>query len=363
MENRIFNFSAGPATLPLEVLKQAQSELVNYQNAGMSLMEMSHRSKEFDAVIKQAKDRFIRILQIPDTHDVLFLQGGASLQFSMVPLNLMQSGQSADVINTGAWTKKAIKEIQKVGDCRIIATSQESNFNHIPQVSADQFDANAAFAYLTSNNTIFGTQFQSFPDTGDVPLVADMSSDILSRPLDISKFGIIFAGAQKNLGPAGITVVIIRKDLAERASEDLPTMLQYRTYLKSGSLYNTPPTFAIYIVNLVLKWIEDRGGLTAIEKANQEKASLLYSEIDSNPFYYTPTQEGSRSPMNVVFRITGDKEELEAKFVAEATEKELSGLKGHRSVGGLRASIYNAHPIEGCQALVEFMQEFAKRNR
>ena len=362
MTKRLFNFSAGPANLPEEVLLEAQEQLFNYHGAGMSIMEMSHRSKEFDAVIVSAEERFRRLYKISDDYAVLFLQGGASLQFSMVPANLKIEGKSADIVNTGSWTKKAIKEIAKETDYNVIASSDDKNFSYIPTLDPATFNKDASFFYTCSNNTIFGTQMKEFPNTGNVPLVCDMSSDILSRPLDINKFGLIFAGAQKNIGPSGVTVVIIRKDLAERASDSLPSMLQYRTQISNNSLYNTPPTFGIYIIDLVLKWVENNGGLAGMETKNREKAQLLYDAIDSNPFYYCPTAKDSRSDMNVVFRVTGDREDLEARFVKEATAAGLSGLKGHRSVGGLRASIYNAHPRAGVEALVNFMSDFAKQH-
>lgn len=362
MTHRIFNFSAGPATLPLEVLEKAQGEFLNFQNSGMSVMEMSHRSKEFMAILSKTKDAAKQILSIPDTHEILFLQGGASLQFSMIPMNLALPGKSIDVINTGAWTKKAIAEFKRESSVSVLATSEDKNFSYIPNLNNVAFNSDASFAYITTNNTIFGTQYFSYPDTGNVPLVADMSSDIFCHPVDVSKFGLIFAGAQKNLGPSGVTIVIINKELANRAPNTLPTMLQYRTHIQDDSLYNTPPTFGIYMIGLVLEWIQNKGGIHAIQKQNQDKAQLLYDAIDSSPFYYSPTDKASRSLMNVVFRITGDKEDLESKFVQEATKAGLSGLKGHRSVGGLRASIYNAHPVEGVQALVDFMKKFESEN-
>ncbi|RAP29869.1 3-phosphoserine/phosphohydroxythreonine aminotransferase [Candidatus Marinamargulisbacteria bacterium SCGC AG-414-C22] len=358
--NRIFNFSAGPATMPIEVLKKAQEELLNFDFSGMSVMEMSHRSKSFENVLERAKSGIISLLNVPDNYDVLFIQGGASLQFSMVAKNLFQNELPALAINTGSWAQKAIKEIKKEGICNVIASSEDKNFSYLPDLSNCSYEK-SSFTYLCSNNTIFGTQFKSFPDTGDSPLVADMSSDILSRPLNINQFGVIFAGAQKNIGPSGIAIVIIRKDLAERAKESLPSMLQYRSYISSNSLYNTIPTFQVYMTALVAEWLQVQGGLTAIQKYNQDKANLLYDAIDNSDFYYSPVNPEDRSLMNVVFRISGG-EELEKLFVKEATEAHLSGLKGHRSVGGLRASIYNAHPREGVEALVSFMNTFKDKH-
>ncbi|MBH37889.1 3-phosphoserine/phosphohydroxythreonine aminotransferase [bacterium] len=362
MEKRIFNFSAGPATLPLDVLKKAQSEFLNYQDLGMSIIEMSHRSKVFEAVLDRAKSGFKSLLNIPDTHDILFLQGGASLQFSMVPLNIAVKDKKVCFINTGIWSKKALKEIKKQAECDVIASSEDKNFSYIPSMNSDQVNQDAAFVYLCSNNTICGTQFKQFPDTGHVPLVADMSSDILSRKLDISKFGIIFAGSQKNIGPAGVTVVIIRKDLLDRSDKTLPSMLNYNSFVDSNSLYNTIPTFGIYMIAAVLDWIKQQGGLDAIEKNNAEKAGILYDAIDSSDYYYCPVDKKDRSLMNVVFRLN-DTEEKEKEFFQQAENQGLSGLKGHRLVGGLRASIYNAHPKEGIEALINFMKTFQATNQ
>jgi len=357
---RTHNFSAGPAALPLEVLEKAQRELVDFQSAGMSVMEMSHRSKEFSGVIESAEARARRLLNISDEYAVLFLQGGASLQFSMIPMNLCLPGKSVDVVNTGSWTKKAIKELNKIGESNIIASSEDKNFSYIPSLDQLNFNADASYSYITSNNTIAGTQWKEFPKT-PTPLVADMSSDIVSRKINVNDFGIIFAGAQKNIGPSGVTLVIIRKDLLERADAALPTMLQYRTHVDNKSLYNTPPTFGIYMIDLVFEWLEAKGGLDAIEAINIQKAKRLYDAFDGE-FYICPVAEGSRSDMNVVFRIQNN-EELEAQFVKEATAAGLSGLKGHRSVGGLRASIYNACPEESVDALISFMKDFESRNR
>ncbi|GAB4439579.1 MAG: 3-phosphoserine/phosphohydroxythreonine transaminase [Anaerolineae bacterium] len=362
MNNRIFNFSAGPAVLPEPVLEQARDEMLNYRGSGMSVMEMSHRSKDFMAIIEGAETGLRRVMGIPDDYAVLFLQGGASLQFSMVPMNLYQEGNPIDVIHTGAWTEKAIKEIEKVAACKVVASTEGENFTRLPAPGEIELSQNASYVHLCSNNTIFGTQWRHFPDTGDIPLVADMSSDILSRPVDVSKFGLIFAGAQKNIGPSGVTLVIMRRDLAERAPKSLPTMLQYRTHIKGESLYNTPPTFGIYMIGLVMGWIEQMGGVSGIERHNRRKAELLYQAIDSTDFYSCPVATGDRSLMNVVFRVDNGNEALEKQFVTEATAAGLSGLKGHRSVGGLRASIYNAQPLEGVQALVDFMDRFEERN-
>lgn len=360
-DDRIHNFSAGPAALPTSVLETVQKELLNFQGAGMSVMEMSHRSKEYDAVICETQALVRSLLGVPDDYSVLFLQGGASMQFAQVPMNLYQKGNPVDVILTGSWTKKAVKEINKIGESRIVASSEDKNFSYIPKVSASDFNPSASYAKITSNNTIFGTQFHDFPDTGNVPLVADMSSDIMSRPLDVSKFGVIYAGAQKNLGPSGVTLVIVKNDLVERAPESLPTILQYRTQIANDSMFNTPPTFAIYMLGLVLKWVESQGGLATVAANNEFKAKKLYTMIDEHPFFYSPTAEDSRSYMNAVFRIEGDKEDLEKAFVSEAAKQGISGIKGHRSVGGLRASIYNAVSEADIDALIAFMHDFSKK--
>ena len=360
--NRIFNFSAGPAAIPLSVLQQAQDDLLSYKGCGMSIMEISHRSKEFEDVLARAEASARRLLNIPEDYAVLFLQGGASLQFSMLPMNLCLPGKPVDMLVTGVWSQKAQEEIQKVSPVNIAGSAEASKFRSIPSAAELTLDPNASFVHITSNNTIYGTQWREFPNTGSVPLVADMSSDILSRPLDIKQFGVVYAGAQKNLGPSGVTLVIIRKDLAERADKKLATMLQYRTHIKNTSMYNTPPTFGIYIMGLVFDWLEANGGLATMEKLNQQKAALLYDAIDGNDFYYNPVEKAARSLMNVVFRIKGDNEELEKKFVSEAKAARLNELKGHRNVGGLRASIYNAQPLEGVQALVAFMKDFAEKN-
>jgi phosphoserine aminotransferase len=359
---RIFNFSAGPAVLPEQVLEKAKEELLNFQGSGMSIMEMSHRSQVYDEVILEVEAKIRRLLGVSDEYAVLFLQGGARLQFSMVPMNLAIKGQSIDVINTGSWTQQAIKELENRYDYNIVGSSEADNFTYIPKVGASDLNSAASYAYLTSNNTIFGTQFHDFPDTGNVPLVADMCSDIMSRPIDVNKFGLIFAGAQKNMGPAGVTIVIIKKSLADRADKSLPSMLQYRNHISKNSMFNTPPTFTIYMVGLVMEWLEQLGGLSAVQRLNEEKAGLLYNAIDESDFYYCPVKKESRSNMNIVFRVKDDNDALEKAFVTQATEKGLSGLKGHRSVGGLRASIYNAQSLSGVKALVDFMREFERGN-
>ncbi len=361
MTDRIFNFSAGPAVLPLPVLEQAQAELLDFGNSGMSVMEMSHRSKDFEGILDRAETGLRKNMDIPNDYSILFLQGGASMQFAMIPMNLALEGRPVDVINTGAWSQKAITELEKLGSYKLAASTEAEKFRRLPRPEEIQLNPDASYVHMVSNNTIYGSQWSEFPNTGGVPLVADMSSDILSRPVDVSRFGLIFAGAQKNIGPAGVTIVIIRNDLADRADSSLPTMLQYRTHIKKRSLFNTPPTFGIYMVALVMEWIQAEGGLPALQKRNEEKADLLYQTIDDSGLFYCPVEKQDRSKMNVVFRIQGDNEELEKKCVAEAGQAGLSGLKGHRSVGGLRASIYNAQPVKGVQALVDFLQEFEKK--
>ncbi|MCB9100679.1 MAG: 3-phosphoserine/phosphohydroxythreonine transaminase [Anaerolineales bacterium] len=361
MYNRIFNFSPGPAVLPVPVLERARDEMLNYQGCGMSVLEMSHRSHEFEQILSKAEAGLRRIMGIPNDYVVLFLQGGASLQFAMVPQNLFLQDQPVDVLHTGAWTKKAIDDLKKVAAYHIAASTESENFTRLPTSTETTFSQNASYVHICSNNTIFGTQWTTFPDTGEVPLVADMSSDILSRPVDVSQFGLIFAGAQKNIGPAGVTVVIMRPELAERAPQKLSTMLQYRTHIKQQSLYNTPPTFAVYIVGLVLEWIEAEGGLPVITGRNQEKADILYQAIDRTDFYTCPVAKPDRSKMNVICRVAGGDEALEKKFVSEATQASLSSVKGHRSVGGLRFSIYNAQPMAGVEALAEFMRAFEQK--
>jgi phosphoserine aminotransferase len=356
---RIYNFSAGPAMLPLPVLEEAQRDLVSLPGVGMSVLEISHRSKVFDEIIQGAEADFRALARIPEGYHVLFLQGGASLQFSMVPMNLLASGATADYIVTGSWSKKALKEAKKVGAVNVAATTEAENFARIPRQDELKLTPGAAYVHFTSNNTIFGTEWPSEPAAGDVPLVCDASSDIFSRPLDVGRYGLIYAGAQKNLGPSALTVVVIRDDLAKQGAESLPTMLRYAAHVENRSLYNTPPVFAIYILRLVLKWLIAGGGLAAMAAKNQRKASKLYAEIDRTGFYRGHAARDSRSLMNVTFRLPS--EDLEKQFVQEATAAGFDGLKGHRSVGGLRASIYNAFPEEGIDALVEFMRAFEQR--
>jgi|SRR5680860_479368 len=358
---RIFNFNAGPATLPLVVLEEAQSELLNYKGTGMSVMENSHRTKEYEAINSEAEALVMDLLGVPENYRVLFLQGGASTQFAGVPMNLVSADSHADYILTGAWSEKAYKEASKFIKTNVVASTKEENFTRIPRADEIKVSENPAYVHLCSNNTIFGTQWQSFPDLGDVSLVGDMSSDILSRRFDVSKFALIYAGAQKNLGPAGVTVVIIRKDLLENIPSSIPSMLRYDIHAKNDSLYNTPPSFTVYMVNLVLHWLKNNGGLDAAEKRNEEKAALIYEAIDNSGGYYRGhARKDSRSRMNITFRLPN--EELEKTFAAEAATQDMIGLKGHRSVGGLRASIYNAMSIEGCRALVDFMKVFQSKN-
>lgn len=352
-----YNFYAGPAILPYEVMKKAQEELLDFNGIGLSIMEISHRSKDFEAVIGAAEAKVKSLLGVPDNYSILFLQGGASLQFGMIPMNLLQGGK-ADYVNTGAWAKKAIKEAKLFGTVNIAGTSEDKNFNYIPEI---KLSPEATYVHLTSNETIGGIQFQSFPDTGNIPLIADMSSDIFSRRIDVSKFALIYAGAQKNMGPAGVTLVIMRNDLIDKCPANLMTMLNYKTYKDEKSLYNTPPCFAIYIVKLVLDWLEKNGGLEAMENTNNEKANLLYGAIDNLSLYNGTANFKDRSKMNVTFRLTS--EELEEKFIKAATAQGIIGLKGHRSVGGCRASIYNAMPLEGVKVLVDFMEKFARENK
>ncbi|WP_300458564.1 3-phosphoserine/phosphohydroxythreonine transaminase [Desulfobacula sp.] len=360
-DQRIFNFNAGPAALPLQVLEDIQSSFLNFNGSGMSITEISHRSSYFDEVINDAIARAKRLLKLDDRFHVLFVQGGASLQFAMIPMNFLSGDDIADYVNTGTWSTKAIKEAQiQQKNHRVVASSEDRDFSYIP--TDIPFSKGAKYVHLTSNNTIKGTQFQEFPDTNGVPIVCDMSSDIFSRPLDMDKFGMIYAGAQKNLGPSGTCMVILRKDLLEGANADLPSMLTYDTYAAKNSMYNTPPCFGIYTIDLVLKWIEEQmGGLAQMEAYNIKKAGLLYDFIEAGSFYRTTAQADSRSLMNVTFRLPS--EDLEKLFVAQATASGLGGLKGHRSVGGCRASIYNAATMESITALVQFMESFAKENK
>jgi len=361
MEKRIYNFSAGPAVLPEEVLKEAQENLFTLPGVGMSILEISHRSKTFDKIIGDARDDLRTLLDISQDYEILFLQGGASLQFSMVPLNIMPPVNKADYIVTGSWSKKAVKEAKRVGEVNIAATAEDTKFNRIPKQAELKLTADAAYAHFTSNNTIYGTEWQTEPVVGSVPLVCDASSDILHKKIDINKYALVYAGAQKNMGPAGVTLVIIRKDMLERSSDTLHTMLNYKTHVENGSMYNTPTTFGIYIINLVAKWLKKNGGLDAMYKLNKEKAEILYKCIDDSDGYYKGhAEKDSRSLMNVTFNLQSA--ELEQKLIAEATAAGFSGLKGHRSVGGLRASIYNAFPKKGVEDLVDFMKTFQTNN-
>ena len=356
--SRIYNFSAGPATLPEDVLKQAQEELLDWHGAGMSVMEMSHRGKEFMSIAAQAEADLREVMAIPDNYKVLFLQGGASTQFAMVPMNLMGRTGKADYINTGTWSKKAIAEAKRYGEVNVIADTA-ADFRAPAQADLS-FSSDAAYVHYTPNETIQGVEFPYVPDTGDIPLVADMSSTILSRPIDVSKFGIIYAGAQKNIGPAGLTLVIIREDLIGDAPESCPAMMNYQIHADAGSMYNTPPTYAWYLSGLVFKWLKDNGGLEAMAVINERKAEELYATVDASDFYANPVDPECRSWMNVPFTLADP--ELDGKFLEEAAAKGMKSLKGHRSVGGMRASIYNAMPEEGVQALIEFMKEFEKNN-
>ncbi|NLL21290.1 MAG: 3-phosphoserine/phosphohydroxythreonine transaminase [Firmicutes bacterium] len=361
MVYRIYNFNPGPATLPLPVLEKVQKELLNYRGTGMSILETSHRSKEFGEIVEAAEKQLLELYQLSEDYRVLFLQGGASLQFAMVPLNFLSPQTSADYIITGSFATKAYEEAERITQVNIAASTKNNNYRNIPRQEEIKFSPSSAYVHLTSNNTIYGTQWQYIPDCGEIPLVADMSSDILSRKIEMNKFSLVYAGAQKNLGPAGITAVIIKKEMLEKASETIPAMLSYKVHAKAKSLYNTPTTFAIYILELVLQWIKEKGGLQAVENTNREKCSLIYRVIDkSGGFYRGHAAPEDRSMMNVTFRLPND--DLEKDFVEGAAKEGLSGLKGHRSVGGIRASIYNAMPLEGCEALAQFMEDYLKRN-
>jgi phosphoserine aminotransferase len=359
MPERIYNFSPGPSTLPYTVLQQAAKDIVNFNNKGIGLIELSHRSREFMAVAEEAEALVRENLGVPDNYKVLFLQGGASSQFFMVPMNLLGAGRKATYLNTGVWSRKAIQEARLFGEIDVAFSSEETKFNRVPRNDEYAEDPASEYLYFVSNNTIYGTQFHTFPDA-DTMLVSDMSSDILSRPVDVSRFGIIFAGAQKNMGPAGVTVVIIREDLLDRTPDGVPTMLRYKTHADKGSMFNTPPCFGVYCVGLVMKWLKEKGGVEAIAELNRKKATLVYDAIDGNAFYRGHAEKDSRSLMNISFNLPTP--ELEAKFIAEATSVGLDGLKGHRSIGGCRASIYNAFPLEGVEKLVSFMERFAREN-
>ena len=359
MKVRVFNFSAGPSMLPLPVLEKAAAELIEYGDSGMSVMEMSHRSKPYEKIITGAEASLRSVMGIPDNYKVLFLQGGASLQFASVPMNLMIN-KKADYILSGQFSTKAFKEGQKYGDAAAIASSKNKNFTYIPQISRSDIRDGADYLHICFNNTIYGTKYNYIPDTGDVPLVADMSSCILSEPVDVSKFGLIYAGAQKNVAPAGLTIVIVREDLIGHAREDIPTVMDYKVQAENGSMYNTPPCWPIYIAGLVFDWVASMGGLEAMKEYNAKKAAILYDYLDSQSYYVAPVEKPYRSMMNVTF-VTGDAD-LDAKFASEAAAAGLKNVKGHRSVGGMRASIYNAMPTEGVKTLVSFMEEFAKNN-
>ena len=359
---RVYNFSAGPAVLPEEVLKKAASELLEHGGSGQSVMEMSHRSKEYEAIHNECQALLREVMAIPDNYKVLFIQGGAHMQFEMVPMNLMKNGK-ADFIVTGQWAGKAHSEAANYGTANLIASSKDKTFSYIPELDSSKFTPDADYFHICENNTIFGTKFPKLPDTGNVPLVSDQSSCILSEPVDVSKYGLIYACAQKNMGPAGVTIVIIREDLIRDlggVKPHVPTVLQYKTYDDNNSLYNTPPTYSIYMCKLVLEWIKSKGGLSAMKTHNEKKAAILYDAIDASKMFSNPVVKTDRSMMNVTF-VTGN-EELDKKFIAEAKKAGLVNLGGHRSVGGMRASIYNSMPVEGVQALVDFMKKFEEAN-
>ncbi|MBQ8860990.1 MAG: 3-phosphoserine/phosphohydroxythreonine transaminase [Ruminococcus sp.] len=359
--SRVYNFSAGPSMLPEAVLKKAADEMLDYQGSGQSVMEMSHRSKVYDGIIKEAEALLREVMNIPDNYKVLFLQGGASSQFAMVPLNLLNKSKKADYVITGQWAKKAFKEAQKYGDVKAVASSEDKTFSYIPKLDKADFTPDADYFYICVNNTIYGTLYHELPDTGNVPLIGDISSCVLSEPIDVSKFGILLAGAQKNMGPAGVTVVIIREDLIGNAMDITPTMFDYKTHADNDSMFNTPPCYTIYMVKLVLEWIKNEvGGLEKMKELNEKKAKLLYDFLDNSKLFKGTVVPEDRSLMNVPF-VTGDAE-LDAKFVKESTEAGFVNLKGHRSVGGMRASIYNAMPYEGVEKLVEFMKKFEEEN-
>ena len=358
--DRVFNFSAGPSMLPMPVLESARDNLLNYNGSGMSVMEMSHRSKVYEEIIFGAEAALRKLMNVPENYKILFLQGGASTQFAAVPLNLMNKNNKADYIVSGQFSKKAFTEAKKFGDVVCAASSAEDNFTYVPKTTRESFRPDADYVHVCFNNTIYGTKFPYIPDTGDIPLVADMSSCIISEPVDVSKFGVIYAGAQKNMAPAGLTLVIVREDLLEYADPKMPTMLEWKTMAENGSMYNTPPCYTIYMAKLVYEWILSLGGLEVMKKMNEEKAAVLYDYLDSQSYYIAPVKADSRSMMNVTF-VTGDAD-LDKKFASEAAKAGLKNLKGHRSVGGMRASIYNAMPKAGVEALVEFMKAFAEAN-
>ncbi len=357
--NRVYNFSAGPSILPESVLAKAAEEMLNYNGTGMSVMEMSHRSKAYTSIIENAESLLRKLMKIDDSYSVLFVQGGASTQFSMIPMNLFSKYKKADFINTGNWSKKAISEVKLFGAANVVASSEDSNFTYIPEEYKLSQDVD--YVHITSNNTLEGTRFADFPDTGSIPLVADMSSEIMSREIDVNKFGLIYAGAQKNLGPAGLTIVIIKTDLIGKHLENTPTMLRYETHAKEKSLYNTPPCYSIYVAGLVFKWLDDMGGVKTIEKINNEKAAILYNFLDESNMFINKVNRKDRSLMNVPF--TAPTDELNEKFIKEAELAGLCTLRGHRLIGGMRASIYNAMPVEGVIKLVDFMKKFELENK
>lgn len=357
---RVFNFSAGPSMLPLEVLQQAQKEFVLYGKSGMSVMEMSHRSQVFEDILHRAESDLRELMHIPQNYKVLFLQGGGSTQFAMIPLNLMNKNKKADYVKTGQWSKKAIEEAKRYGTVNVVASSEDTVFDRIPELNPAQFDPDADYFYITLNNTIYGTRYRELPETGNVPLVGDMSSSILSEEIDITKFGLLFAGAQKNLGPAGVTVVIVREDLMANPMDFTPTMFRYDIHAKNDSLYNTPPTYGIYFAGLVFDWLKRQGGVKAMQKRNEEKAAVLYDFLDNSKFFKGAVMKKYRSLMNVTFTLPTP--EMDKKFIQAAKEKGFDNLKGHRTVGGMRASIYNAMPKEGVEALVSLMEQFEKQN-
>jgi phosphoserine aminotransferase len=356
--HRVFNFAAGPAVLPLPVLEEIQRDLVSLPGVGMSILEISHRSATFESILAQAEADIRTLGNIPSNYKVLFLQGGASMQFSMVPMNLLTAGATADYIDSGSWADKAIKEAKKAGTVNVAATTKAENYSRVPRQAELKLTPGAAYVHMTSNNTIEGTEYKELPDVGGAPLVNDTSSDMFSRPIDVSRHALIYSGAQKNMGPAGVTVVIVREDLLARSQKSMPTMLNYAVHAENGSMYNTPPAFAVYALGLVMKWLIGQGGLPAIATVNERKAAKLYAEIDRTGFYRGTAHKDCRSLMNVTFRLAS--EDLEKQFIKESTAAGLDGLKGHRSVGGMRASIYNAFPEEGVDALVSFMKEFER---
>lgn len=359
--NRVYNFSAGPSMLPVDVLEKVQKDLLNYEGSGQSVMEMSHRSKEYQKIIDDAEADLRELMHIPDNYKVLFVQGGGTLQFAMVPINLLRNSKKADYVLTGTWAKKAYKEACKYGDIRVIASSEDDKFTWVPKITKEDVREDADYAYITTNNTIYGTKYNYIPETGNVPLVADMSSNILSEEIDVSRFGMIWAGAQKNVGPAGVTIVIVREDLIGFAGAEVPTYLDYKIHADNGSMYNTPPCFSIYVAGEVFKYLKSIGGIAEMERRNREKAQMLYDFIDSSRLFSCPVAKEDRSLMNVVF-VTGDAE-LDKKFIALAKENGMINLSGHRSIGGMRASIYNAMPKEGVAALVDFMRKFEEENK